>query len=341
MPRSRSRHPRHQFLTPLLAPAFADVPFTVVDVGAAGGIADKWRRLPVPVRVLAFDPGAHAPDTAGDDGRVTVQWYPVALGAEPGTRTLHLTRKAECSSFFEPNQELLDRFDDAARFDVIATEPVVVDTLDRVVEAAGRPPVDILKMDVQGAALDVLAGAQHCLAAGVLGIEVEAEMMPLYVGEPLFADVDAVLRDQGFELFDLNPVYWKRRAGPRHVQAKGQMAFADALYFRDPGWLDERLRAAPTAAARRALASRMAVAYLSHGYVDAAGAVLAAVADDMDQSDRALMSRLASGRFGLSRLRRAMSGRRRHALSAMLADLLDPAYQSPGTLGGRLGNPRD
>jgi hypothetical protein len=44
--------------------------------------------------------------------------------------------------------------------------------------------------------------------------------------------VDALLRELGFQLFDLRHSYWKRAAGARYGGPKGQLVFGDALYFK-------------------------------------------------------------------------------------------------------------
>ena len=59
--------------------------------------------------------------------------------------------------------------------------------------------------------------------------------MPIYEGQPLFADVDIFLREKGFSLFDLDRHWWKRDV-PSYVASRGQMIFADILYLRDIPW---------------------------------------------------------------------------------------------------------
>ena len=54
----------------------------------------------------------------------------------------------------------------------------------------------------------------------------------MYQNQPLFADVDTFLRNQGFTLFDIQiPLGRKfRKAGS---QSKGQVLWAHTIYFKD------------------------------------------------------------------------------------------------------------
>ena len=83
-------------------------------------------------------------------------------------------------------------------------------TLDRVREEKGFG-CDVLKLDVEGAELDVLRGGDEVLAQA-LALEVEVELNPLFEGQPLFADIDAHLRERGWALQGLRRTSWRRGA---------------------------------------------------------------------------------------------------------------------------------
>ena len=68
----------------------------------------------------------------------------------------------------------------------------------------------------------------------MFALEIEVAFAGLYKGQPLFADVDLFLRPFGFDLIDLRPVSWKRSVGATVGNSKGQLMYADALYFRQP-----------------------------------------------------------------------------------------------------------
>jgi hypothetical protein len=120
----------------------------------------------------------------------------------------------------------------------------------------------------------VLRGAEIVLPA-CLGVEVEVEFLPLDVGQPLFRDVDSHLAESGFELYDLRRDYYLREEPPPIPQKRGQIVYADALYFRD--W-----RTIPQ---DRETLLRMAVLLLVYGYADVVTEILGDAAS-LTQEDR-------------------------------------------------------
>jgi hypothetical protein len=98
-----------------------------------------------------------------------------------------------------------------------------------------------LELDVQGGELDVLMGAGRTLDT-TLGIQAEVEFAPIYVDQPLFADIDRFLRGRGFQLFDLSRYHVRRsNAGP--APTRGQLLWGHALYLRDYRGLTPELAA--------------------------------------------------------------------------------------------------
>ena len=136
------------------------------------------------------------------------------------------------NSLYEPNTELLRRFSGMSELHTVANR-VEVNTvsLDDVPEAQG---MQYLKIDVQGAELDVIEGAPKTCET-LLVAHVEVQFMPLYEGVPLQGDVDLAMRKLGLRLHSMSPPGrgtfdpLKRKQGV----GGGQWLWADALYVRD------------------------------------------------------------------------------------------------------------
>ncbi len=226
---------------------------TVVDVGARWGAEQAWFRLDPLARLIGFEPDATecARLNAAFDP-TACRFVPSALGRRTGPATLHLTREPACASLFPPNEWMRERFPLLRPFiEPVGTATVPLTTLDHWAESEGVQRVDFIKLDTQGAELDILTGSERLLA-GCLGIEAEVMFSPMYDGQPLFAEVDAFLRGRGFRLWRLDSLahYSERPSGRLagdqrfgmaaydshpvwHPVGDGRLSWANAIYFRD------------------------------------------------------------------------------------------------------------
>jgi FkbM family methyltransferase len=209
----------------------------MVDIGARGGLPPRWRPLQDSLQIIGFEPDENECrrlNAAAGSGRVC---YPVALAGSKGRRTLYLTRDRDCCSIIEPDTALLNRFRSPEDFDVTGKLEIPCDTLDNIVAANNIASIDLIKIDTQGAEMEILRGAEKTLAQSfVFGVEVEVEFSRLYRGQPLFNDVDAFLRGAGYTLFDIRtpPGRKVRKTAPAaRREWSGQALWTDALYFRD------------------------------------------------------------------------------------------------------------
>lgn len=194
--------------------AHLDRPLKVVDVGCRWGFSDAWAPLGRGVSLVGFDPDAAECERLSKltpDGR-DVRYVPVALGAVAGPSTLHLTREPACSSLYPPDEGVIARRPMLDLATPVGTTTVMLSTLDGWAEAERCGPIDFLKLDTQGSELDILRGGERVLRE-VRALEVEVEFNPIYRGQPLFGDVDAFLRRQGFVLWRLGQLVHYGMAG--------------------------------------------------------------------------------------------------------------------------------
>lgn len=203
--------------------------------------SQDWGIFAPNLKIYGFDADADACEAANAalESR-SISWeerhLPYALGSEAAeAATLYVTKNPMCSSLYPPNESYLARF---AGLPELVNLDFSVDleltTLDCVCQEEEIDRIDFLQVDVQGADLSVLKGGNAILNRTVLAVQVEVEFSSLYSQQPLFADVDTYLRQQGFTLFDLAKAYRVRSRSPIHSSAHpGQLLWGDAFYLRD------------------------------------------------------------------------------------------------------------
>ena len=224
----------------------------LLDVGARDGLHPLFRAIAPLVHALGVEPDreecarlqAEPPTVSWR----SVRYLPFALGGSDGQATFHVCRSRGANSLYRPNHRWLSRFPDPARYEVVCTQTVPVRALDTLRQDPTLPippAIDFIKLDIQGAELDVLQCARQILDREVVGLEVEVEFAPVYEGQPLFRDIDAFLASCGFSLFKLRRKSWVRRVcAERPAVSAGQLIAADALYLRDPLTLEPEARRA-------------------------------------------------------------------------------------------------
>jgi FkbM family methyltransferase len=171
-------------------------PATVIDVGVARGTPELYEAFPK-AKLLLVEPMAEFFETIGAilAGRDGVH-VPVALGAQTGERELRVEpRQLLLTSFFIRRE--LERTGDET-----VPRRVTVETLDRVLAAHPCPRPYGLKIDAEGAELEVIHGARETLRDTEF-IIVEAGVPPRFEGGYRFAELIAELDNQGFEVCDI------------------------------------------------------------------------------------------------------------------------------------------
>jgi FkbM family methyltransferase len=196
-----------------------DVP-VVIDVGAnRGQYASELRRHGYRGEIVSFEPVQEAFDqltsaAAGDAGWTCQR---LALGAVAEEAPIHVASNLASSSLLEMGEGHRSA---APSVSMVGVETVRVARLDDVLDDA-RPC--LLKLDVQGYEDRVLDGAPKALGRALL-FQCELCTGDLYSGQAPVRDVIDRLDDNGFELIDLEPVFWGG--------ADGQVLAVDALFAR-------------------------------------------------------------------------------------------------------------
>ena len=183
--------------------------------------------------VVGFEPNPAALARLEARKGPTETYLPHAV-ADGGQHILKVCAAPGMTSLYEPNPSILNRFHGFPEWGrVTARLPVETVRLDDVAEAIG---MELLKIDIQGGELIVFRHGQNRLRDALV-IHTEVEFLPMYVGQPLFSDVDIFLRAAGFVLHRFAPLT-SRVIKPLLVDndiyaGLSQLFWADAIFVKD------------------------------------------------------------------------------------------------------------
>ena len=121
-----------------------------------------------------------------------VQFFPYALGYKEELRKFYETNHPMCSSLYEPDIELLKLYHNLEVAYLKNISEIKTISIDKFMETEKIKTVDFIKIDIQGAELDVFKGANKCLE-NILSIVSEVEFIQIYKNQPLFGDVCSFL----------------------------------------------------------------------------------------------------------------------------------------------------
>ncbi|UCD95464.1 MAG: FkbM family methyltransferase [Candidatus Zixiibacteriota bacterium] len=176
----------------------------IIDAGASSGRISRrlLRRFP-DAQVYAFEPNplyaAALKQYENEDSRFHPQF--LALSDCEGDAALHVTESPGNASLLTPGERLRDIASEGAT--VKADEKVELVTIDNWAKRNGDLSIELIKLDIQGAELKALRGAARMLEDSTLIVYTEICFNPLYEGGALYGEIDLLLRDYGFGLYDI------------------------------------------------------------------------------------------------------------------------------------------
>jgi FkbM family methyltransferase len=148
----------------------------------------------------------------------------LALAESAGTRPFHATKCRAASSLLPPDEAVRKKSAKGNyEYDLIS---VAVDTLDAYCTRKKITMIDILKIDVQGAELGVLRGAQKILTENRIRLMyLEVIFADNYQGQSSLVPIAAFLEKFGYVLWDVRPFLFTRA---------GRLWTANALFTSGP-----------------------------------------------------------------------------------------------------------
>lgn len=162
-------------------------------------------------------------------------YHPVALGRAEEERPFYMTNHPMCASLYKPNEMLIEKYNgmEVAMLKDISTIKTV--SLDYFAAENDIGPVDFIKIDIQGAELDVFQGGVSTLR-NVVAIVTEVEFVRIYENQPLFGDVCGLLEKSGLsfhKFFALSGRSLKPIVVNNDLCFATQHMWADAMFIKD------------------------------------------------------------------------------------------------------------
>lgn len=232
--------------------------FSLLDVGASGGIDIFFRQLSPDLIATGFDPLVSEVNRLNEEEKdpnikYEACWITQGKSSPLGDKFDNLDTRTWAgvainyfgiSSAFEAHK--LQSFDYVKEVFNSGDEIVTADryiSVDEWRAAAGNPPLDILKVDVDGFDYQVLNGAHNTFQSEFpLAVITEAQVQEdVFHTKAAFGDIDVYIRNLGYRLLDIDMHRYSRAALPRQFMydifaqtTHGAMGACDALYMPDP-----------------------------------------------------------------------------------------------------------
>lgn len=229
-----------------------DQPFNVIDVGAANGLNPHWQPLDGFAHIYAFEPHPESAEKLQykynkSAYRNLYHIIPAGLSRTGGPAILYMLNAPTGSSILPVDMDSpLVQKEDAYIFP-IKELPIETQSLEQAMLENNIAHCDMIKLDVQGAELDIVLGMGEQHLNNLLSIEMEVGFQSVYKGAPKPYEVDAALAPYGFELFDLNlekhfakkngnPGYYADLLGqsPLFGTINGKLLECDMLFIKKP-----------------------------------------------------------------------------------------------------------
>jgi len=208
---------------------------SLVDIGAAGGLQDRWKPFSALVDLVAVEPDPRAKESIErleSTSLRSLHRVNSPLASTHREIDFFLCKHPRQSSVLKPNSKHFAKYNDGHKWNVEKVEQMSAITLDSALASKIQPT--FLKLDTQGSELDILQGAMTTLHS-CLGIEVEVEFREIYQSQPLFGDLSKFLLDNEFDFIDFVAFGKWERSRPDGLRTfLGELIHADALFLRSP-----------------------------------------------------------------------------------------------------------
>lgn len=208
----------------------------LADVGSRGGSKTYFTPIRQVCDFVGFDADAAAitEEMLKESRWKSFRLLPYCMWSSDTELPLHITQSPINSSVYLPHARNTERYH-LTGMAVARTLKMQATTLDRLAEQEKlRRFPEVIKMDTQGAELEILRGAPKALADSMEVIISEVLFFDVYEGAPRFSDIEQFLRQSGFSFYGFIEQTFRstRRMQKRSSFLRERLFHADAVFFR-------------------------------------------------------------------------------------------------------------
>ncbi len=176
-----------------------DIQFTILEVGCLDLHEEPFYELLdffPGSKVIGFEAESSDCERMNSNAKDGVCYYPILLGGKNETRPFYITHAQMCCSLYEPNYELNNLYNNLQCAELKNITQVETITMDKFVIDNNIGAVDFIKIDVQGAELEIFKSGIEVLK-NVLLLVSEVMFIPHYKDQPLYGDIANFLDKRG------------------------------------------------------------------------------------------------------------------------------------------------
>ena len=148
-------------------------------------------------QIIGFETDKDLCEKLNKEASSGYNFFHQALGQKNEKRNFYNTEHPMCSSLYQPNEKFLERYQTLEVMKLKNITQIDTVSLDHFVLENQIDKIDLIKIDIQGAELDVFKGGKNTLK-NTLFIISEVEFNTLYINQPLFGDVHNFLVKENF-----------------------------------------------------------------------------------------------------------------------------------------------
>jgi len=217
-----------------------DLSFSIFEIGAVpvDGEQEPFYKLAEifpKSKISAFEVDEVLCADLNNKSNSNITYYPTALGSQNGEQAFYETNASMCCSLYKPNDAFNSKYNNLEVALLKSESTIKTTTLDTFTQDNNIDTIDFIKIDVQGAELDIFKSGIKAMA-NTFFIVSEVEFVPHYIDQPLFGDVSQHLTKQGlmFHKFlgiggrSLKPIILKN-----DPNLASQHIWSDAIFIKD------------------------------------------------------------------------------------------------------------